>query len=250
MPLLFSLGTHNALEDTQQQLEPGERLFAHLDDVYILSSPEWTRVLYNLLGTTLRDRASIQLHTGQDTYVELRRRAPVDMEDLGADVWNPEGINILGTPVGHLEFVSTFVEQRLFQEHKLWDAIPSVPGLAVRSAGAPPVRWAALPPFGADSAPPSQSLRYAQGHDARMQRAMEALLGSIPRDDAQVERARRITTLPLRMGGLGLRSGQRMKPGAFWASWADALPMLQQRLPELTRQVTNHVSEGPAFGCL
>ena len=82
-------------------------------------------------------------------------------------------------------------------------AIPSVPGLAVRSAGAPPVRWAALPPFGADSAPPSQSLRYAQGHDARMQRAMEALLGSIPRDDAQVERARRITTLPLRMGGLG-----------------------------------------------
>ena len=31
---------------------------------------------------------------------------------------------------------------------------------------------------------------------------------------------------------------------------ADALPMLQQRLPELTQQVTHHVSEGPAFGCL
>ena len=40
-----------------------------------------------------------------------------------------------------------------------------------------------------------------------------------------------------------------MAPEAFWASWADALPMLQQRFPELTRQVL-HVLEGPAFGCL
>ena len=61
--------------------------------------------------------------------------------------------------------------------------------------------------------------------------------------------ARHITTLPLRMGGLGLRSALRMAPAVFWASWADALPMLQQRLPELTRQVL-HVLEGPAFGCL
>ena len=76
---------------------------------------------------------------------------------------------------------------------------------------------------------------------------MEVLLGSLG-DDAQVEMARHITTLPLRIGGLGLRS-HSMAPAAFWASWADALPMLQQRLPELTRQVL-HVLEGPTFGCL
>ena len=57
------------------------------------------------------------------------------------------------------------------------------------------------------------------------------------------------TTLPM-MGGLGLRSAVRTAPGAFWASWADALPMLQQRLPRLTGQVMHHLSHPDAFGCL
>ena len=32
-------------------------------------------------------------------------------------------------------------------------------------------------------------------------------------------------SLPMRLGGLGLLSAERMRPAAFWASWADALPM-------------------------
>ena len=55
---------------------------------------------------------------------------------------------------------------------------------------------------------------------------------------------------PLRMGGLGLRSAQRLAPAAYWASWADALPMLQQRLPNLTRQVVECLSVEGATGCL
>ena len=236
MPLLFSPGIHNASEEIQQQLEPGESLFAFLDDVYVLCSPERTRVLYNLLNTTLRERAGIRLHTGKTRTWNFAGERPVDLEDLGPDVWNPEGIKILGTPVGHPEFLSTFVEQRLVEERKLWDAIPSVPDLQCA--------WQLLLQCAGPRChhllrivPPSQLFRYAPGHDAGMQRAMEVLLGSLPGDDAQVEMARHITTLPLRMGGLGLRSALRMAPAAFWASWADALPMLQQRLPELTRQV-------------
>ena len=49
MPFLFSLGIHDALTEVQQHLEPGEWLFAYLDDVYVLSSPERTRELYNML---------------------------------------------------------------------------------------------------------------------------------------------------------------------------------------------------------
>ena len=79
---------------------------------------------------------------------------------------------------------------------------------------------------------------------------MEALLGRIPGSSMQVEMARNITTLPMRMGGLGLRSAVRTAPGAFWASWADALPMLQQRLPRLTGQVVHHFSHPDALGCL
>ena len=40
-----------------------------------------------------------------------------------------------------------------------------------------------------------------------------------------------LASLPMRMGGLGLRSAVRTSPAAFWASWADALSMIQTRLP-------------------
>ena len=40
MPLLFSLGIQNALEEVRQSLEEGECLFAYLDDVYVLCSAE------------------------------------------------------------------------------------------------------------------------------------------------------------------------------------------------------------------
>ena len=92
MPLLFSLGIHDALEEIQQQLEPGESLFAFLDDVYVLCSPERTRVLYNLLNTTLPERAGIRLHTGKTRMWNFSGEHPVDMEDLGPDVsrsWEP-----------------------------------------------------------------------------------------------------------------------------------------------------------------
>ena len=90
----------------------------------------------------------------------------------------------------------------------------------------------------------------ARGHDLGMQRTMEALLGRIPGSPAQVEMAQHITILPMRMGGLGLRSAMRTAPGAYWASWADALHMLQQRLPQLTGLVVHHLSHPNASGCL
>ena len=83
-----------------------------------------------------------------------------------------------------------------------------------------------------------------------MQSTMEALLGRTPGSPAQVQMAQYITTLPMRMGGLGLRSAMRTAPGAYWASWADALHMLQQRLPQLTGLVVHHLSHPIALGCL
>ena len=46
MPLLFSLGIHDALAETKDALEDGEELLA-LDDVYAISEPGRTRAVYN-----------------------------------------------------------------------------------------------------------------------------------------------------------------------------------------------------------
>ena len=58
--------------------------------------------------------------------------------------------------------------------------------------------------------------------------------------------ARGLATLPMRMGGLGLRSATRTAPAAYWASLADALPMIAQRLPTVAEQAIKSIEEGQA----
>ena len=150
--------------------------------------------------------------------------------DLGAEVWNPECIKILGTPVGSRQFVHEKVMERVEEERRLQEAIPHVRDL--QSA------WQILLQCAGPrchhmlrTLPPTQSEEYAQEHDAGMQRTMEVLLGGLPGDDQAREAGRQLATLPMRLGGLGLRSAQRVAR-VFWASWAGALHMIHGRLPD------------------
>ena len=55
----------------------------------------------------------------------------------------------------------------------------------------------------------------------------------------------------MRMGGLGLRSAERCADAAYWASWADALEMINQRTPAVADMVVRVMEEeAPATGCL
>ena len=59
MPLWFCLGQKEALQSVQRQLEDGERLFAFLDDVYVVTRPERVGEVYRILEEALRfSRAS------------------------------------------------------------------------------------------------------------------------------------------------------------------------------------------------
>ena len=80
---------------------------------------------------------------------------------------------------------------------------------------------------------------------------MRALLGDIPGGDQEKQDEARLAILPMRMGGLGLRVAVRMALAAYWASWADALPMYQERLPVEAQNVLV-VLDGDAEveGCL
>ena len=51
------------------------------------------------------------------------------MAELGDEVWSPDGIKILGTPLGSQAYVEAFVQNRLEEEDKLWAAIPDIPDL-------------------------------------------------------------------------------------------------------------------------
>ena len=69
--------------------------------------------------------------------------------------------------------------------------------------------------------------------------------------------ARVLSQLAMRHGGLGMRSASRGAQAAYWASWADALPMIHQRTPAVAEMVVarlaqpNARAEGdPPSGCL
>ena len=64
MPLLYSLGQHAALKAVQEGLQ-GERLFAFLDDIYVVTSPERVGEVYALLSTHLLRCSSIRIHVGK-----------------------------------------------------------------------------------------------------------------------------------------------------------------------------------------
>ena len=55
--------------------------------------------------------------------------------------------------------------------------------------------------------------------------------------DPILDAARRIAFLPVVQGGLGLRSMSLLSPAAYWAAWADVLPIIAERVPALAEAV-------------
>ena len=96
---------------------------------------------------------------------------------------------------------------------------------------------------------PSESRAYAEGHDTGMLETMRLLLGGLS-GETQKHVAQRIATLPMRLGGLGFLSASRMSHAAYWASWADSLQMIAQRLPTVAAKVLANLADDQEVGCL
>ena len=76
---------------------------------------------------------------------------------------------------------------------------------------------------------------------------MDNLLGGLT-GDGQKEWAHKLATLPMRFGGLAIRSAMRMSHAAY--SWADALHMIAGRLPQVADQVLAELAQDTNQGCI
>ena len=119
-------------------------------------------------------------------------------------------------------------------------------GPAMCVADSASMRGTALPPHVAHVE------EYAQEHDAgRHATDYGGSAGRTPWRRSSQRSRTPIGDTPLRLGGLGLRSAQRVAPGAFWASWADALHMIHERLPAVARTITKKLLDDAEHdGCL
>ena len=65
MPALFALGLHDTLVAVKAQMQPGEHLFAYLDDIYVLCKPARIKTLYTLLKDILKGNTGLDLNEGK-----------------------------------------------------------------------------------------------------------------------------------------------------------------------------------------
>ena len=70
---------------------------------------------------------------------------------------------------------------------------------------------------------------------------LQRLLGGGTLPAAMEAQARAVATLPGRLGGLGLQDARRTAPSAYWAAWADALPLLTTRQPNIAEAIVRHL---------
>ena len=198
-------------------------MFAHLDDVYVVSKPDSIRVLSDLLADKLHTMAGIQLHEGK-----IRTWNAAESALWGWPSWarcvEPPWVKILGTPADTDEFVKTKVESRSEDERPLWEAWKLCLGSLTSNAHGRPRCHHLL-----RTVSPSQVGRHAQRHDQGMLATMGALLGGLPGDAEQKTWARRIAT--------------------NLASWADALHMVSQQLPEVANDTVTQLAGEPQ-GCV
>ena len=90
--------------------------------------------------------------------------------------------------------------------------------------------------------PPLDIAGYAQAHDDAVWETLQACLGGVASGEA--DGARKLATLPASLGGLGLASAVRTAPAAYWAAWADALPVIGEPARLWPRHASANWREG------
>ena len=91
---------------------------------------------------------------------------------------------------------------------------------------------------------PDLARHFAQAHDEGLWGCLCAIV-SVGKDQCD-PLARDAASLPLSMGGLGLRSAVRTSNSAFWASWAGSLPMVRERHLEVADMIIDALQSDPA----
>ena len=226
-----------------------------MDDVYVLCQPERARAVFDVLEEELRNHTGIRCNLGKTKVWNRAGVEPPRVRELqqspSEPVWvgdhtlpeEQQGLKVLGTPLGTEAYQQRHGEKRLAEEKRFWDRIPELPDLQcawllLLSCASPRFNYTVrtLPPRAADG--------YAQGHDSGMWQVLTKLLGREDLADGLNSVHRLLATLPLRLGGCGLRAASRTKEAAYWASWADTLPMMDSRCPRLAQTLCRALEEG------
>jgi len=151
------------------------------------------------------------------------------MHALSPEAWTgnldeeKNGLVVLGVPVGRDAFVREHGRQRLVNEGRLLEQLPSMKDAQCAWAL---LLHSAVPRanYTLRTVPPTLSKEYAAAYDEAVWECFCAITGA--GDWSGDATARELASLSGTHSGLGLNSATRTGPAAYWASWAGALPGL------------------------
>lgn len=205
--------------------------------------------IYKAIEEELWRHARIRVNTGKTQVWNRSGQQPAGMEELGQRAWRgagsgsteQQGVKILGTPLGHPDFVRARLQALLREQSTLLNRIPNVQNL--QSA------WllllycaAARATYTCRVVAPEQARDYAAAHDDALWGCLCNLLGI--ETDGVLQNWRQAAQLPLARGGLGLRAAARVGVAAHWASWADCVAMIQARHPDIAAFIVGALEAG------
>ena len=221
-------------------LQPTARLAAFLDDLYVVTGPDRAAPLLRVITGEVERGAGVEANLGKTRVYNAagghRRPGPGRCNLPPAQ----RGFVALGVPIGHPDFVAAQAADRLAAQDDLLRKLERLPDL--QSA------WLLLAFCAAPRAqhrlrniPPADILPYARGYDDAVWAVVQGLLGEQgPGVGDAWAAARSVAFLP----------PERVAPAAYWAAWADALPVLRQRYPDAADRVVRELDGAPLAPCL
>ena len=235
----------------QSRLEEGGDLAAFLGGLYLVTTPARARPALDDVIRTVEQHAGVAANLGKTrVYRAAGGPPPPGVEELGPDVWcggdsepATRGFVALGVPIGHADFIQRKLAARLDDECRLLGELRKLPDL--QSA------WLLLLYCASPRAqhvlrtvPPRDAAAHASEHDQAVWITVQHTLAELDARRQQWDAARQVASLPAAAGGLGLASAQRLAPAAYWAAWADALPVMLQRRPDAARRCAHELALG------
>ena len=242
----------------QEDLHDSEFLFAYLDDTYVATTPHRVGDVYQSVDDNLRAYSRIRIHGGKtkvwnaindrpefcDTLEVIARRSdPEARVWRGSDLpFEKQGIKILGTPLGHPQFVEAHLKRKIEEHEVLLERIPTVPDL--QSASSLLLHCAsARANYLLRVVSPAATRGFAHRHNEGLWKCLCEILHVEADRNAETKSA---ASMPLNLGGMGLRDAVRVAVPAYWAS---CIPMIFNRHPHVANLFV-HELEGAREGAL
>ena len=208
--------------------------------------PDRVRPVYDLLANHLAAHANIRLNPGKTRIWNSSGHRPANTDTLGPDTWvgdralppKQQGLTVLGAPVGTEQYVQQFLQNTLRSHRPLLEQLPDIQDLQAA--------WLLLLYTASPRSnyllrllPPAPTIAFAASHDLAISQCLSQLLQANELPVHALARAH----LPLAMGGLGLMSAALLASPAYWASWADALPVLHRQAPQVATVILQHFEQ-------